>query len=207
MQYKLTPLFSVPLFHTKIGELDPMTLAWMRNLEFPHEAAGHDHTADKYILEHKKFQNLKTRIKETCDYFIHEILGVQDDLDFEIQNSWLNRHTKGQDNSIHWHSNAMLSGVYYPLAKPEDGDILFKRSHLYYNLFHDTVRPNFKEGYDNQYNTDVYCITPVSGDLIIFPSHLEHMVIPNTNDSERYSLAFNLFARGRVGDGTSALNL
>lgn len=207
MQYKLTPLFSVPLYHKKIGAPDPMTLAWMRNLDYPHEAAGHDHTADKYILEHKKLSKLKQLIKSETDYFVHEILGVQDDLDFEIQNSWINKHVKGQDNSVHWHSNAMLSGVYYPLANPNDGDILFKRSHTYYNLFYDTVRVEFKEGYNNQFNTDLYNITPVSGDLIIFPSHLEHMVVPNENDSERYSLAFNLFARGTVGAGTSELKI
>lgn len=207
MNYKITPLFSVPLFHSKIGDVDPMTLAWIRNLEYPHEAAGHDHTDDKYILEHKKLASLKARIKESCDYFLHEVIGVTDDLDFEIQNSWINRHKTGEANTLHWHSNAMISGVYYPLAHPGDGDILFKRTHLYYNLFHDTVRPEFKEDNSNQYNTDVYTITPVSGDIILFPSHLEHMVAPNVNNGERYSLAFNLFARGTVGAGTSELKL
>jgi len=41
----------------------------------------------------------------------------------------------------------------------------------------------------------------------MFPSHLEHMVTPNLTTTPRYSLAFNFFARGTVGGGTSELKL
>tara|TARA_R110000851_G_scaffold122856_1_gene252449 strand:+ start:3841 stop:4443 length:603 start_codon:yes stop_codon:yes gene_type:complete len=200
-------MWSVPLFKTNIGKPDPITMAWIRNLEYPHEASGHDHTADKYILERPKLKKLKQQLKETCDFFVHNEMGVHEDINFEIQNSWINRHQKGENNTLHWHSNAMLSAVYYIQNEPNAGDILFRRSHLYYNLFHDTVRVPFQEDSMNQYNMDTIAHKPVSGDLLIFPSHCEHMVTQNETTSERYSLAFNLFARGEIGEGTSVIKL
>ena len=207
MQYITTPMWSVPLFKTNIGKPDPITMAWVKNLEYPHEASGHDHTDDKYILDQPKFKKLKTKLKEVCDFFVHTELGIKDDVNFEIQNSWINRHRAGEHNTLHWHSNAMLSAVYYIQNEPGAGAIQFQRSHLYYNLFHDTVRVDYKDDVLNQYNLDLFSIEPVSGDLVIFPLHVEHMVTQNQTPSERYSLAFNLFARGHVGAGTSQIKL
>lgn len=207
MQYITTPMWSVPLFKTNIGKPDPITMAWIRNLDYPHEASGHDHTDDKYILERPKLKTLKAQIKSACDFFVHQELGVEDGVNFEIQNSWINRHKQGENNTLHWHSNAMLSAVYYIQNEPGAGDILFRRSHNYYNLFHDTVRVEFKQDSMNQYNMDTIAHKPKSGDLIIFPSHCEHMVTQNETTSERYSLAFNLFARGEIGEGTSVIKL
>ena len=207
MQYVTTPMWSVPLFKTNIGKPDPITMAWIKNLEYPHEASGHDHTEDKYILDRPKLKKLKAKLKEVCDFFVHQEMGVKENVDFEIQNSWINRHQQGEHNTLHWHSNAMLSAVYYIQNEPNAGQIMFKRSHLHYNLFHDTVRVDFKDEVQNQYNLDLFAVEPVSGDLVIFPSHVEHMVTHNETNTERYSLAFNLFARGHVGAGTSQIKL
>ena len=200
MQYVTTPMWSVPLFKTNIGKPDPITMAWIKNLDYPHEASGHDHTEDKYILERPKLRKLKAKLKEVCDFFVHQEMGVK-------ENSWINRHQQGEHNTLHWHSNAMLSAVYYIQNEPKAGQILFKRSHLHYNLFHDTVRVDFKDEVQNQYNLDLFAVEPISGDLVIFPSHVEHMVTHNETNTERYSLAFNLFARGHVGAGTSQITL
>lgn len=200
-------MWSVPLFKTNIGKPDPITMAWIKNLDYPHEASGHDHTEDKYILERPKLRKLKAKLKEVCDFFVHQEMGVKENVNFEIQNSWINRHQQGEHNTLHWHSNAMLSAVYYIQNEPKAGQILFKRSHLHYNLFHDTVRVDFKDEVQNQYNLDLFAVEPISGDLVIFPSHVEHMVTHNETNTERYSLAFNLFARGHVGAGTSQITL
>ena len=205
MKYQTTPLFSIPLFYANIGTVDPVTMAWIENLDYPDEAAGHDHTSDKYVLNNEKLANLKEQIQNACNVFVKDELKVNDDVEFEMQNSWINRHSANEQNTLHWHSNAMISGVYYIQNEPGAGDIVFQKSHLYYNLFHDTVRVSFKE--PTQYNTNEFYISPKSGDLVMFPSHLEHMVTPNLTTTPRYSLAFNFFARGTVGGGTSELKL
>lgn len=199
-----TGLFPIPLYYKNIGGVNDITKQWMYNLDYPHEAAGHDHTGNKHILDEKPLHKLKDKILAECNKFIYEELQVKD-VTFELQNSWINRHNKGEYNTTHWHSNAMLSGVYYMQNAPGAGDIVFQKSHLYYNLFHDTVRVKYSE--TNQWNTNDFYITPTEGDIVIFPSHLEHMVTPNETDTPRYSLAFNLFARGTVGEGTSELTV
>jgi len=35
--------------------------------------------------------------------------------------------------------------------------------------------------------------------LILFPSTLDHSVLPSKSDNERYCVAFNLFAFGKFG--------
>jgi uncharacterized protein (TIGR02466 family) len=207
IDYTVTPMFSTPIFHTNIGAPDPITLNWIKKLDYPHEASGHDHTEDKYILDRPQMKNLKAKLKSVTDYWIHEVLGVQDDLNYNITNSWINRHRKGEMNTIHWHSNAVMSCVYYPQTPPNSGAIIWKRSHMYYNLFHDTLRPEFKDTHSNQFNTDIHVVEPVSGDLVMFPSQLEHVVPPSDSDEERYSLAFNLFPRGTFGAGTSSVTV
>ena len=205
MKYQTTPLFAIPLFYTNIGTVDPTTMAWIERLEYPDEAAGHEHTEDKYILNQPKLAGLKTQIQKACNVFVKEELKVNDDVTFELQNSWINKHSKDESNSLHRHSNAMLSGVYYIQNEPGAGDIVFQKSHLYTNLFHDTVRVSYSE--PAQYNTGEFYITPRSGDIVMFPSHLEHQVTPNLTTTPRYSLAFNFFARGTVGGGTSELKI
>jgi uncharacterized protein (TIGR02466 family) len=207
IDYNVTPMFSTPIFHTNIGAPDPITLNWIKKLDYPHEASGHDHTEDKYILDRPQMKNLKAKLKSVTDYWIHEVLGVQDDLNYNITNSWINRHRKGEMNTIHWHSNAVMSCVYYPQTPPNSGAIIWKRSHMYYNLFHDTLRPEFKDTHSNQFNTDIHVVEPVSGDLVMFPSQLEHVVPPSDSNEERYSLAFNLFPRGTFGAGTSSVTV
>jgi len=207
IDYTVTPMFSTPIFRTNIGAPDPITLNWIKKLDYPHEASGHDHTEDKYILDRPQMKNLKAKLKSVTDYWIHEVLGVQDDLNYNITNSWINRHRKGEMNTIHWHSNAVMSCVYYPQTPPNSGAIIWKRSHMYYNLFHDTLRPEFKDTHSNQFNTDIHVVEPVSGDLVMFPSQLEHVVPPSDSNEERYSLAFNLFPRGTFGAGTSSVTV
>jgi|TARA_R110000737_G_scaffold4821_2_gene15568 uncharacterized protein (TIGR02466 family) len=207
MQYITTPMWSVPLFKTNIGKPDPITMAWIKNQHFPLEATAHDHTANKYILNEPKLKKLKAQIKECSDFFVHTELGIHDDLDFILENSWINRHRPGEHSPMHWHSNAMLSGVYYIQNEEDAGEIYFKKAHGYHNLFPDVINVDFKTEIGNQYNLETFALQPESGDLIIFPSHVEHMVTQNITHSERFSLAFNLFARGTLGGGTSQVKI
>lgn len=205
MNHNLIQLFAIPLFYTNIGTVDADTKQFVESLDYPDEAAGHDHTDNKYVLSLPQFNNLQTEIDKAVQYFVKDVLSVNDDVTFGLENSWINRHVKGEHNTLHWHSNSMLSGVYYVDSGQGAGDIVFQKSHLWHNLFHDTVRVSYKE--TNLHNTNEFFITPQAGDLVLFPSHLEHMVTPNLTDTPRYSLAFNYFARGKVGGGTSELRV
>ena len=68
---------------------------------------------------------------------------------------------------------AELSGVYYLAVPHRSGDIQFRR--------------NLKSG------SEEWSASSKSGKLILFDSKLEHSVTENNSDSNRISLAFNLY--------------
>lgn len=52
----------------------------------------------------------------------------------------------------------------------------------------------------NIYNSECWWFEVGSGDLILFPSNLEHMVEPIEGDQTRISLSFNTFPVGNIGE-------
>ena len=206
--FNVVPLFSVPLAVTNIGPLDPMTLAWLKNLDYPVGEVGRDERDDSlsadskgmYLLEKPQMKSLRMRIDKAVSEFLEQ-LGV--DTVLTITTSWVNKTSPGDWVANHGHECAMISGVYYPNISPEDPPIIFNKSYSYTNLFHNTVKPMVPMNKHNQYNMESYTIQPNVGDLLMFPSHLEHEVPPNMTKNDRYSIAFNLFSTGTVGHGQS----
>jgi len=99
---------------------------------------------------------------------------------------WANVNVKYAYNNVHNHPNSMLSGVYYVKVQGNCGDLsLFdprKQAWI--------MQPDFSER--NVMNAPVQFIAPQAGNLIIFPSWLEHGVNQNLSDAERVSLSFNV---------------
>lgn len=102
--------------------------------------------------------------------------------------SWANALRFGQYNTLHSHPNATWSGVYY-LADNETID-----AHPFSGKFEFTdPRPgasiHYREG-SNLYGR--FLVNPNAGQLLMFPSWLEHMVHPYFGQGERISIAFNI---------------
>ena len=53
------------------------------------------------------------------------------------------------------------------------------------------------------YTSRHWKIPPESKKLILFPSYLEHVIMENKEDVDRYSLAFNMFPIGKYGSTDS----
>jgi uncharacterized protein (TIGR02466 family) len=76
-----------------------------------------------------------------------------------------------------------LSGVYYLNVPRDSGEIVFRdprpgANHAPYRLFKD--------------DGDSEAFMPTEGLVILFPSYLEHFVLPNRSDGDRISMSFNL---------------
>jgi len=215
MKHTITPLFAIPLFQTNLGDLNIITKTWLMNLEYPYQRTGHDGTDEDldegskgmYILEKPQLKNLRKQITDTIDYFVHQSLGIDDSTVFDISTSWANRYLGDEHVSKHNHVNSMISGVYYIETTPTTAPIIFEKSYSYVNLFHGTTTPTFKKIQGNHYNSSTHTIYPRSGDLLLFPSHLEHTVPGSNSKDVRYSLAFNCFAKGHMGFGTGQITL
>ena len=213
MQHKMIPLFSVPLFKTNIGPLDSIERTWIDSLEYPDKAVAKDNSDDHmepvnrgmHILNSGQLKNTKTKIQNALNYFTKTIMGVEQD--FRLTTSWINKIPETEWIQQHSHANSVISGVYYIQTTPQCSPIVFNKPFLYTNFVHQTVQITFDENVSNQYNTEHIGVQPETGDLLLFPSWLEHTVRPQQPNVDRIGLAFNFFPTGKFGKGTSQLTL
>ena len=211
---KITPLFSTPLLHTHIGKIDPITLEWIKRLDYPHQSVGvipGDETPQINrgfnVLDQPKLKNIRQSIWNVAEHFIYEVLDVKKEHKFKFTTSWINKVRKTEYLDPHIHPNSLLSGVYYIDVKDSSAPITFRKNLNHLNLFSETLRPSFNESNFNQYNTNKVTVTPVSGDILMFPSHLLHSVDTSDDVNDRYSLAFNLFCDGVLGSGSEQITV
>jgi uncharacterized protein (TIGR02466 family) len=206
---EIVPLFPIPLACVNVGPLDTLNLTWMKSLEFPSGKAARDENDNNlpeeskgmYFLHKPQMKSLKSRIEKSIEDFVQQ-LDVE--MDLEITTSWLNKTDTNDWIENHIHECSIISGVYYPEVDSTTSPIIFNKSKSYTNLFHNTVKPKTKNY--NFYNMDSYQMSPKTGDLFMFPSHLEHEV-PVNSVNARYSVGFNTFAKGTVGVGQSRVTI
>jgi uncharacterized protein (TIGR02466 family) len=213
MNHNLTPLFPIPLYQCNIDRSQE-DLDFIRSQIFSRMPAENgSYTENKRILDSAELSDLRGKIQVHIDHFLHQILDCDDRLNFEIQNSWANRHDKDDFAGSHRHSNSIISGIYYPEVYDQSGAIVFQKDKSYYNLWTDTVEIGFNyQKYSNQdrlnvFNADAWGIYPQVGDLLLFPSLLYHSVTENLSDNTRYSLAFNVFPKGIFGTSIDQLEI
>jgi uncharacterized protein (TIGR02466 family) len=117
---------------------------------------------------------------------IESVLEGYNPVIFNLQNSWVNINKGSDYNMVHKHPASSLSCCLY-LSVPS-GKITFEdpRNDVFME------RDRFAMCPDN-YLT--YSFTPNAGDLIVFPSWLNHSVEPSNSEEERVSIASNYFVR------------
>jgi len=87
---------------------------------------------------------------------------------------WATVHEGGSFHLPHSHPSHSLSGVYYVRTPPDSGEVIFEDGRGPLPPFDNRIR-----------------ISPVAGDIILFPSWLLHSVMPTIGDETRISIAFN----------------
>lgn len=108
-----------------------------------------------------------------------------------IIDAWANVMRRGHYHSPHCHPNAFWSGVYYVTGNPQvDGQPSSGKLELF------DPRPGANVNYtEGSSLSGRFLLNPSPGQVIIFPSWLEHWVHPYHGDAARLSIAFNV----RVG--------
>lgn len=105
--------------------------------------------------------------------------------------AWLNRYSKGHNQEVHNHAggNSVLSCAYMLELPENSGDIVFFQTGN--DLFKYTVLNDICNNNLNVSNR----FTPVlnEGDIIIFPSYLDHYVTGNNTDQRRSTISANLY--------------
>ncbi len=103
---------------------------------------------------------------------------------------WKNINAAGNFNIPHCHPRSDLSGVLWIKAPKNSGNIVFESpeiSNRYKEL--DSYSDEFKCN-SNVYMT--YYFPPKEGNILIFPSNLQHEVKENKSNEDRISYSFNI---------------
>ena len=148
----------------------------------------HSISKNHYILEDSRMVFVKDFIQRQLEKYFLEIYAPKNKVSLYITESWLNYYNESDGLHQHKHPNSVVSGVFYPKIK--GGYIKFIKDA--YDMI--TVEP---EVY-NDYNSYTYSLSVKEGDLILFPSKLEHYLDEHKDNSTRISLAFNTFIKGQI---------
>jgi uncharacterized protein (TIGR02466 family) len=159
-----------------------------------HKNMGNTTSDDRYVLQHDTFAKLREFTEACVAEYLQSIYAPKHDVSLRLTQSWLNYTKPGEFHHKHAHPNSFVSGVLYLKAARAKDKIYF-----------------YKDGYQqiklptdqwNLHNSESWWFEVGTGDLMLFPSSLTHMV-ETVQDDERVSLAFNTFPVGYVGEEES----
>ena len=202
--YYVEPIFSTPLYSSKIEIQNELSV--LKSSEFG--------VSDTYgvkvldinnysLLNMPDFKNLKHQIDEHVERYAREVMCIDPNQKFYMVRSWGVKLPANERARTHWHCNSIISGVCYLDTDDNSGSISFKNDGGLFGKSFSFDYTNF-----NYYNSETWSVNPQIGDVYLFPSRLSHSIGENKSAKDRYSIAFDYWVRGTIGDKPmNALNL
>ena len=194
---ELVQLFATPVLICPCPFEYGEELEWIKRQSFRKPSITFDpgkshnrQSEDTYILDKPEMSRVRQFIDSKIKEYVVGIMGS--DSQMIITQSWLNKNGKGEFHHEHKHPNSMISGVWYPQIHEKLPPIQFRDS-----LQRD-INISVKEF--NHFNSATFMLPMKKGELILFPSNLQHSVPANQSDEERISLSFNTWCKGSLGN-------
>lgn len=190
----LQPLFAEPIFRANISAaISVDQVAFIKGLKMVQNQTNLI-SENLYIFDEPQLASVKKAVQEALDYYAKEVMGITQEL--YVTQSWslVNQPSVGMHG--HSHSNSVVSGSLYYCDIPQPAPrMVFDRHRTYQQL---QLLP--EQDKRNLYNTKINAIEPEAGEIILFSSSLQHFVEANPAKEDRYSIAFNTFLRGNLGN-------
>jgi uncharacterized protein (TIGR02466 family) len=201
VEANINGIFPTPIYISKLNrEITNKELLFIDKTKSNcNKNEGNITSNDNYILNHKAFKNLKEDLDLRVKDYFEKVISSTDTITPYITQSWLNYTETNQYHHKHTHSNSLVSGVFYINCDKEHDKIKF------FNNRYQTIKPEIKDW--NIWNSESWWFAVKTGDVILFPSSLTHMVETKQGDNTRISLAFNVFIKGTVGNNKSLTEL
>ena len=201
MEATINGIFPTPIYISKINrELTNKELSFIdKNKLDVYKNEGNTTYNDNYILNHKAFKNLKEDLDLRVQDYFEKVISPTDAITSYSTQSWLNYTETNQYHHKHQHPNSLVSGVFYINCDEKFDKIKF------FNDTYKTIKPEIKDW--NIWNSESWWFSVKTGDVILFPSSLTHMVENKEGTNTRISLAFNVFIKGTVGVNKSSTEL
>jgi len=146
----------------------------MRNSE-----SSYDERTDNVWLNHMLLREFKDTLQGCIDEYTKHY-GLKQ---VHITNSWMNKVGVGGAVKPHRHELSVVSGAFYPIADEGSCSLLFRSPITPYRMNEFLVT-------ENEYNMANQSIECKQGELILFPSWLEHFTDENTTEN-RVTVSFN----------------
>jgi uncharacterized protein (TIGR02466 family) len=137
-------------------------------------------------LDTPELQELFRAITEKLNE-LHRYFNFTSSMSQLIDEAWVNISKKGNFNYTHNHPGKFFSCVYYVKGGLNKGNIDFTtpiEAHAY------TIHNNMVAAH-NSFTGHALSIPPITGELLIFPAWLNHVVRQNEMDEDRISIALN----------------
>jgi uncharacterized protein (TIGR02466 family) len=197
----ITNLFPTPIYRCKINrKLNKQELFFIDKTKSECYAnEGNVTSKDNYILNNKEFKILKKEIDVRIQDYFDKIISPSNDITPFITQSWINFTKTNQFHHKHTHPNSIISGVFYINCDEKFDKIKFFKEE--YSI----IKLEIKDW--NIWNSQSWWFPLSTGDLIIFPSSLAHMVETKQGTNTRISLAFNVFIKGLIGSNSNLSEL
>jgi uncharacterized protein (TIGR02466 family) len=194
MDSEIISIFPTPVYTTKLNrELNKEELNLIQeNKSKTTKNEGNTSSKDSYILNNEKFKNLKEELNLIIQDYFDKVISPANNITPYITQSWLNYTETNQYHHKHEHPNSLISGIFYINCNEKFDKIKFFKMFNY-----EMIKPDVKKW--NIWNSESFWFSVKTGDIVLFPSSLTHMVENKQGDNTRISLAFNVFIKGVVG--------
>ena len=201
MEANINGIFPTPIYISKLDrELTPLELKFVdKNKKDFYKNDGNITSNNNYILNEKPFSNIKKELDLRVQDYFDKVISPANNITPYITQSWLNYTETNQYHHKHAHPNSLVSGVFYINCHEEHDKIKF------FNDNYKTIKLEVKDW--NMWNSESWWFSVKTGDVILFPSSLTHMVETKEGDNTRISLAFNVFIKGTVGNNKNLTEL
>tara|TARA_B100000614_G_scaffold17926_1_gene14705 strand:- start:1560 stop:2150 length:591 start_codon:yes stop_codon:yes gene_type:complete len=151
------------------------------NREFYLTKSHELHTLDEYNFISKPIlEQVKTIFDSIYEY---------KDVEPYFTQMWGTSCGYGQKIHSHTHPNSFMSGVFYPQAS---------QAPIRFHTTPRTIVPAVK--FSNICNSTSHVLNPMENTMLLFPSTLQHETATNFQDDPRYSVSFNIFLKGKIGN-------
>ena len=201
MEANINGIFPTPIYISKLDrELTPLELKFVdKSKKDFYKNDGNITSNNNYILNEKPFTNIKKELDLRVQDYFDKVISPANNITPYITQSWLNYTETNQYHHKHAHPNSLVSGVFYINCHEEHDKIKF------FNDNYKTIKLEVKDW--NMWNSESWWFSVKTGDIILFPSSLTHMVETKQGDNTRISLAFNVFIKGKVGNNKNLTEL
>jgi uncharacterized protein (TIGR02466 family) len=190
----INAIFPTPIYQSKLDRnfTEKELLFVNNNKSVVYDNTGNTVSKNNYVLEDKSFKNLKKELDLRVKDYFDKIVSSSNNITPYITQSWLNYTENNQYHHKHNHFNSLVSGVLYINSDEKYDKINF------YKDSYQSIKLDIKE--NNLFNSESWWFPVKTGDIILFPSSLLHMVSIKQGDNTRISLAFNIFIKGDIGE-------